>query len=174
MKKKVQKILSVVVTAVLLAGAPELTSLAAEAGNGAAIGGTNEEGNEIEVLEAEVSANVEWPSEISPYTTMANCLINVVSDSEGMHIGIFTGVVGTASVIGVKDIKIQKKNWLGLWITVATSSGGESYDSSTSSVSILYENAEKDATYRILCVHYGNVDGYRELEHDSGSFVHTY
>lgn len=170
MKRTVQKILSVVAAAALLAGTQGSTCLAMEAGDAVLM----DETNEVEVLDAEVVEDAEWPSEISPYTTMAHCIINVVSDSEGMHIGIFTGVIGTASKLGVKDVRIQKKNWLGLWSTVATSSGGESYDRSTSCVNILYKNAEKDATYRILCIQYGDVDGYYEFEHDSGSFVHTY
>lgn len=170
MKRKVQMILSMVVVASLLAGTVDFTSLAL----GAGIPDSLEETQEVEALEAEVIKGGMGGTEVAPYTTMVNCDINVVSDSEGMHIGILTGVIGMASVLGVKDIKIQKKNWLGFWETVATSSGGEVSDCSSMSVKILYKNAEKDATYRILCIHYGDVDGYHELEHDSGSFVHTY
>lgn len=170
MKRKVQMILKKVVAVVLLAGTFGFTGLTVEAKCADAMEGTVD----IEVLEAKVVEGTEKYMEVVPYTTLANCHINVVSDSEGMHIGISTGVFGTASVLGVKDVKVQKKNWLGFWETVATSSGGEASDCSTMSVNILYRNAEKDATYRILCIHYGDVDGYHEMEHDSGSFVHTY
>lgn len=170
MKKFVQKILSMAVTAALLTGMSGITSLAAEAPDGT----ITEEAGEVEVLEAEVIKDAKWPSEIVPYTTLVQCYIGVVSDSEGMHIGISTGTAGKASALGVKDVKIQKKNWLGLWTTVATSEGGEVSDCASMCVNILYRNAEKDATYRILCIHYGDVDGYHELDHDSGSFVHTY
>lgn len=91
-----------------------------------------------------------------------------------MHIDISTGVVGTASVLGVKDIKIWKKTWYGGWDLVATSSGGESYNRTLTGVSILYANAVKGATYKITCVHYGNVDGYIEGENDSGAFVFNF
>lgn len=125
----------------------------------------------IEVLEATIVEDMDLSSGTSPYTMLADCIISVTGDSKGMHIGISTGVVGTGSVLGVKDVKIQKKNWLGLWTTVAVCDGGESYNRGTMGIDILYANAERGATYRILCVHYGDVDGYTETENNSGAFV---
>lgn len=76
--------------------------------------------------------------------------------------------------MGVKDIKIQKKTWYGGWTTVAISEGKEVSDRSIMGITILYSNAVKDATYRIKCIHYGDVNGYIEGENDSGEFVFTY
>ena len=198
-KSMSSKILSVAMV-VLLAGSQEMTAFAAESGMAAAVNAPEDRGaakirntpkgntvaaeiwtgrtapdeaNTPENLVSRVAKDMEWPGKIFR-TMLTQCIINVSGDDEGMHIGIFTGTVGAASVLGIKDVKIQKKNWLGLWSTVATSSGGESYDCATTSVNILYANAEKGATYRILCVHYGDVNGYTEGEHDSGEFVFTY
>lgn len=168
MRKTMRKIMSVMVAAALLTGIPGWSSLTVEAKCETDVEGEND----VEQLEAVVVEDTEWP--ISPYTMLTRCIISVSGDSAGMHISIFTGAVGTASVIGIKDVKIQKKGWFGLWSTVATSSGGESYDRGTTSIDILYANAEKGATYRILCVHYADVNGYTEGSNDSGEFVFTY
>ena len=135
--------------------------------------GTGEE-DEVEVLYATLIEDIESSSGISPYTMLADCIIGVSCASDGMHIDISTGVVGTGSVLGVKDVKIQKKTWYGGWKTVAVCSGSESYDRGTMGISILYENAEKGATYRISCIHYGDVNGYTEFENVTGEIVFTY
>ena len=164
--KKVQKILGALAIAVLLIVDSGFISLAAD---------TNPITDviEVEILEAKIMEEVDWPSDIIPYTMLSDCTIGVTCNSEGMHIGISTGAVGTASVVGVKDVKIWKKV-SGSWSLVATSSGGESYNRSTCAISILYSNAVKGATYKITCVHYGDVNGYIEGENDSGEFVFTY
>lgn len=168
--KKVTKVgrqfLYGMVAAVFLTGSIGFTSFASGVERTAEIA---EEG--IEVLEATIVDEINLPSGTNPYTMLANCIISVTGDDEGMHIGISSGVVGTGSVVGVKDIKVQKKNWLGIWSTVAVCSGGESYNCGTMGINILYANAERGATYRILCVHYGDVDGYTETENNSGAFV---
>lgn len=165
--RKVRMILSMLAVAALLGGSFDFQSLAAEAN-------VQEETEEPEVLEAKVIENADWPSDFMPYTMLADCAISVSGDDEGMHIDISTGSVGTASVLGVKDVEIYKKNWLGQWKLVATSSGGETYNGSICGITILYANAVKGATYKITCVHYGDVNGYIEDEHDSGEFVFTY
>lgn len=167
MKKIVQMMMSVLVVATLLAGTLELTCMAAE--------GTDIERQEEvpEILGAVVLEDVEWPSDIMPFTMLAQCIISVSGSDDGMCINITTGSVGRASVLGVKDIQIQKKVWYG-WKTVAVCSGGESYDHASMGISILYDNAIKDETYRITCVHYGDVDGYIEGTNDTGEFVYTY
>jgi len=169
MKQGVKRILGMATAAVLLAGSPGMYSLTAEAGTM-----TDAEAADVEVLEATVVEDVEWPEGTIPYTMLAQCIISVGCDEDGMHIGISTGAVGTASVIGVKDVRIQKKGLFGIWTTVATCSGHEAYDRGTTGVDIVYKNAEKGATYRILCVHYADVDGYFEGEGSSGEFVFTY
>lgn len=167
MRKIVQMIMSMAVIASLLAGASEFTCLASEAV------GMEDVGDFPEVLDAIVLENVEWSANIIPYTSLAQCIISVSGSDEGMLIDITTGSVGRASVIGVKDIEIQQKVWYG-WKTVAVCSGGESYNHSMMGISILYDNAVKDETYRITCVHYGDVDGYMEGTNDTGAFVYTY
>lgn len=163
-----QRFLCGVVAMILLVGNLGFTSFAADVEKST----QNEYAEEgIEVLEATIVEDVDLPSEINPYTMLTNCVIGISGDDKGMHIGISTGVVGTGSVIGVKDVKVQKKNWLGLWTTVAVCDGGESYNRGTMAIDILYANAERGATYRILCVHYGDVDGYTETENNSGAFV---
>lgn len=164
--QRLQKILSMFVVAVFLAEIPGLVSQAA--GTDAA-----GEGIEVEVLEAEILENPE-PSEISPYTMLINCMINVGRKSDGMHIDITVETVGKASVLGVKDVKIWKKNSRGKWELVATSNGGESYNCLSGGVTITYANAVVGATYKITCVHYGDVNGMEEYSNDSGEFVYNF
>lgn len=106
-------------------------------------------------------------------TGLYNCLINVICDSAGMHVDFLVHANGTASVIGIKDIKIQKKVWYG-WKTVATSSGAEAKNVGSFGCSLLYTGAEYGQTYRITCTHYANVDGYTEVKNEIDSFVFTY
>ncbi len=157
--------------AVLLVATTGFSSMAAEAD---VLVDNLEEDEEVEVLYATLIEDFEPSSEISPYTMLADCIIGVSCASDGMHIDISTGVVGTASVLGVKDVKIQKKTWYGGWKTVAVCSGSESYNRGTMGINILYENAEKGATYRISCIHYGDVNGYTEGENVTGEIVFTY
>lgn len=170
-KKARKRFLSLVLMMTLLVGASRFTTNAAEMD---ALGNVEEENVGIEVLKATVIEDLDLSSEASPYTMLADCIITVGEESDGMHIGISTGVVGTASVLGVKDVKIYKKNWRGNWELVAISSGGESQNRSTMGISIIYGNAVKGATYKITCIHYGNVDGYIEGENDSGAFVYDF
>ncbi len=169
MKRAVKKILGVLAMATLLAETSGFTSVAAES-----VGLSEQLGENVEVLEATVVEDFDWSSNINPYTMLTDCIIGVSGASDGMHIDISTGVVGTASVLGIKDVKIYKKTWYGGWDYVAYSSGGEAKNCGTMGINILYENAVKDATYKITCIHYGNVDGYTEGSHDSGAFVYTY
>lgn len=167
MKKLGRVFLSVLLSTVLLSGSLSISGMAAE---NSILEDGQAEGPKVEVLEAVVIEEVD----INPYTMLAECIISVTGDSDGMHIGITTGAVGTASVLGVKDVKIWKKNRYGNWDLVAISSGGEVHDRSIMGVSILYGDAIKSATYKITCVHYGNVNGYTEGENDSGEFVFNF
>nr|WP_296487793.1 hypothetical protein [uncultured Acetatifactor sp.] len=170
-KKVGQRFLSVLVTVLLSVEISGFISMAAETG---ALENSLEQYQEVAVLEAIVVEDMDVSSEIDPYTMLASCIISVGEESDGMHIGISTGTVGTASVLGVKDVKIWKKTWYGGWDLVATSKGGESYNRSNMGVSIVYPGAVKGATYKITCVHYGNVNGYTEGENDSGEFVYDF
>lgn len=164
---KLKKFLCVFVVAVLFSEIPEFVSQAA--GTSAA-----EEQAEVKVLDAMILEEVEWNPEIAPRTMLVDCMINVGRKSDGMHIDVIVGTVGTASVLGVKDIKIWKKNSRGKWDLVATSNGGESYNSCMSGVTIRYADAVVGATYKITCVHYGDVNGMEEYSNDSGEFVYNF
>ena len=171
LKKVGQRFLCVLATVIVGLGVSGFSSFAAETG---VLENALEEHPDVVVLEATVVEDIDLSSGSSPYTMLADCIISVGEESDGMHIGISTGTVGTASVLGVKDVKIWKKTWYGGWDLVATSKGGESYNRSTMGVSIVYPGAVKGATYKITCVHYGNVNGYTEGENDSGEFVYDF
>lgn len=110
---------------------------------------------------------------IQPRTTMYNCDITMAFRKEGLVMTFSTSCLGTASVIGVKDIKVQQKMWYG-WKTVMTSSGAENVNDSIFSCDLTYEDAIKDKTYRVMCTHYAYVDVYEEGVNDTGAFKFTY
>ena len=164
MRNVVRMLMSMALVMALLAGSFGFSSLTVEA---AEVGVAEEI---PEVLRAKV---VDIEGEALPYTSLAQCIISISGHDDGMYIDITTGAVGRASVIGVKDIVVQRKFWYG-WKTVATCSGGEINDRTMMAICITYENAVKDATYRITCTHYADVDGYTEGVNDTGEFVYTY
>lgn len=127
----------------------------------------------IEVLSSTVMALDSTTMENVRATTFLDTSFVVECTSAGMDITIHTSMTKEASVVGVKDIVIERKVGLG-WVTVATATGGEVYNSAGCAVTLLYEQAIYDETYRISCVHYANVDGYRELEHVSGNIKFIY
>lgn len=169
-KATVNRILCVTMAFVLLTGVSGFTSDAEETGN---LPGLNEEEVEVELLEAQLLDDPTWQN-VNVRTMLRHCVISVSGDSEGMHIDIFTGTVGTASRIGVKDIKIYKKTWYGGWNLVAVCDGLESTNTMSSGITILYPNAVKDATYKITAVHYADVDGYEEGTTDTGAFKYSF
>ena len=59
-----------------------------------------------------------------PLTTMFDCEIILAFTLEGLEMTFTTSCVDVASVIGVKDIKVQQKMWYG-WKTVMTSMVGK-------------------------------------------------
>ncbi len=110
---------------------------------------------------------------IKPITTMYDCEIIMAFTSEGLKMDFSTACYGTASVIGVKDIKVQQKMWYG-WKTVLTSNGAENQNENVFSCSLTYKDAIKDKTYRVMCTHYACVDVYEEGVNDTGAFKFTY
>lgn len=110
---------------------------------------------------------------IKPRTTMFDCDIVMAFRTEGLVMSFTTSCIGTASVIGVKDIKVQQKMWYG-WKTVLTSSGAENQNETVFACTLTYSEAVKGKTYRVLCTHYANVDVYEEFENDTGAFKFTY
>lgn len=111
---------------------------------------------------------------VQPLTTLFNCeIIMAFRADEGLCITFTTSCAGAAKVIGVKDIKIQQKMWYG-WKTVATSEGTEGYDQAIFAADLVYPDAIKDKTYRVIATHYADVDGYEEVVNDTGAFKFTY
>lgn len=169
MNKKIRKIISIMLTAVCLLCIPYSKVLAADE-----IQTVDEK---IVTLDARITDNPfgNVSPEISTYATTFNKASIVVSfSSEGMMVDIYTLMNKEASVVGVKDIKIQKKVWYG-WSTVVTSEGGGSTNCLSSGCTVIYRGAELGETYRVLCTHYGNTDGgYRELENETSGYVYTY
>lgn len=134
------------------------------------------EESKVEVLEATVTEyELSSLGEIATRsTTFVNNAINVFFESDGMHITIYTGTSITASVLGVKDIEVQKKGLFGIWKTVAFATGGEAYNVGLMSVSMVYSGAIEGENYRICCTHYGNVDEYREMYHETSEITCAY
>lgn len=114
------------------------------------------------------------PFGVQPLTTLFDCeIIMAFRADEGLCITFTTSCAGAAKVIGVKDIKIQQKMWYG-WKTVATSEGTEGYDQAIFAADLIYPDAIKDKTYRVIATHYADVDGYEEVVNDTGAFKFTY
>ena len=104
-----------------------------------------------------------------PLTTMFDCEIILAFTLEGLEMTFTTSCVDVASVIGVKDIKVQQKMWYG-WKTVMTSNGGENYNQEVFGGDLTYPDAVNGKTYRVICTHYANYDVYEEVENDTGAF----
>lgn len=121
------------------------------------------------------SATQEYDSfGVQPVTTLVNCeIIMAFRADEGLSMTFTTSCAGEAKVIGVKDIKVQQKMWYG-WKTVMTSDGGEVYNHGLFGADLVYPDAIKDKTYRVICTHYADVDGYEEVVNDTGAFKFTY
>ena len=165
MRRNLRKLFGLVLVAFVLINSPTVEAFAAED-----IQTVDENVVELKAEVKEIVGN----SDIIPYaTTFSEASITISFSSAGMLVEIATCTTKTASVVGCKDIVIQKKGLFG-WTTVATSSGGESYNVTGSLCTVLYAGAEKGATYRVLCTHYANVDGYNEASNESGGVTCTY
>ena len=111
---------------------------------------------------------------VQPITTLYDCeIIMAFSADEGLVMTFTTSCAGVAKVIGVKDIKVQQKMWYG-WKTVLASDGAESADRGSFGANLTYSGAIKDKTYRVICTHYADYDGYEEAVNDTGAFKFTY
>ena len=126
---------------------------------------------EVEVVELDATVTAIYNSAVvggieARSTTFSDTTISISYSSAGMYVTIDTYLNKTGSVVGVKDIQIQRQDGSS-WTTVATSSGGEASNALACTVALTYTGAVKGETYRVTCVHYGNVDEYRELYHES-------
>lgn len=135
--------------------------------------GYNNEGSTLTVAVANKTQEYDL-LKVQPITTLFDCeIIMAFSADEGLVMDFTTSSAGEAKVIGVKDIKVQQKVWYG-WKTVFISDGAESYNRATFGADLVYPDAIKDKTYRVICTHYADVDGYEEAENDTGAFKYTY
>ena len=161
MKRKIQKrILAFIVALACTVSVPAYTAQAQEIYANDAVASVvimGNQGQESEILS------------INPITTMFDCDITMAFRTEGLVMTFSTACLGTASVIGVKDIKVQQKMWYG-WKTVFTSEGAEDYNEDIFMGELTYPDAVNGKTYRVTCVHYANYDVYEEVENDTGSF----
>lgn len=156
--KNLKKVTNLLLSAIMLSTLFINVAFAAE----------NSEETDVVALEAVVQEYTPNVNSAARSTTFANATVDVQFSSSGMSITISTGMTKMASVVGVKDIEIQLKNGND-WVTVATSTGGELYDTWGCAVDLLYTGAIYGEYYRVVCTHYGDVDGYRELYHETGS-----
>lgn len=158
MAKKVKRLIGAWVALILLISSFGMQALAASP--------MQTESNVV-VLDADIFECVN-DSGISAYATIfdkATITISYHSDS-GMQVLILTYVNGVASVVGVKDILIQAKSGSN-WVTVATSAGGELTNVQGMGCEVTYAGAVEGVTYRVVCTHYADYEGYRELYHES-------
>ena len=132
-----------------------------------------QEGVSVMKLECQVSeSNIEINS-LARSTTFIDNSIDISYSADGMFVAITTGMNTTASLVGAKDIKVQIKNGND-WVTVAVSDGGEAYNTTSCVLAFTYADSIVGETYRVVCTHYGDVDGYRELYHESYGFKCVY
>lgn len=164
MVKQIKSLLLWTLMVILLVGFMDMEVLGAEI--------PVEDEETVEILDAKVE-RYESDSGIMLMTRFGDATITVSRGDRGMEVCITTVVNGTASIVGVKDIKIKHKVWWG-WDTVATSSGGCVYDSEGMSCTLYYAGAIQGDTYKISCVHYADVDGYHELESETTDFIYNF
>lgn len=132
------------------------------------------EGNPSIVVANMVEEGYEYETlKVQPRTTMYDCEIILAFTAEGLKMDFSTACYGVASVIGVKDIKVQQKMWYG-WKTVLTSDGAENQNENVFACTLTYEEAIRDKTYRVMCTHYAYVDVYEEGVNDTGAFKFIY
>ena len=161
--KKLNKITSLLLSAIMLSTLLFNVAFAAE----------SLEVTEVVNLEAVVQEYTPNINSAVRSTTFADATVDVSFSSSGMSITITTSMVGIASVVGVKDIEIQLKNGDD-WVTVATATGGELYDVMGCAVTCTYTGAVYGKYSRVVCTHYGDVDGYRELYHETAAMKCVY
>ena len=156
--KKMKRMISLLLSAIMLSTLFINVTFAAE----------NSSDTDVVVLEAVVEEYAPGMNATARSTTFADNSIDVSFSSSGMSITISTSMTLNASIVGVKDIEIQLKNGND-WVTVATSAGGGVTDAMGCAVELTYTGAIYGEYYRVVCTHYADVDGYRELYHESAA-----
>lgn len=169
---KIRKIVGLVLSVVFLASVPMVEVNAAEQ--------NTEVTDEVEIMECQVGEVPDWYWDYlqKNRSVLCDCFISVGFSSEGLDIEAFTGTNTVVPVVGIKDIRVEQKVWYG-WKLVAFADGAEDTDTAGISVHVVFEDAIKDQTYRVTCVHYADLDyddevKYTEGTTDTGAFVFTY
>lgn len=162
-KKGLHRVMGMALAVALLFGIPCSRVAAAE-----------EEPQEKEPVKLELTV-YELPENDRPAlrTMLIQCSVCFTSQPEGLCVDLSTCATRTASVLGTKDIVLEEKNLLG-WHTVGTAEGYEVYNQSTSGCSCVYTGAVYGKKYRIKCTHYGNVDGYTEVQQTTDAYTYNY
>lgn len=170
--KKMKKMLGVVLSVACLLNVPMLEVNAEEQNASSA--------DEIEVMECTVGKLPEgfFGSLQNARAALNDCYIATDCSSEGLEIFIYTGVNDIVPVVGVKDIRVEQKMWYG-WKLVAKGTGTEVENTNGCVITLLYEGAVKDESYRVSCVHYADleddgVEEYTEEYYVTDTFVFTY
>lgn len=157
-------VLSLALAAMLLVAVPGVEALAAE---------------EIVTVSPDVVEMEEFMTEveskpgISLYATILTSNFGISFSSYCITMSISPQANRTASVVGVKNIKLQKKVWYG-WDVVATGAGGEVYNATSMYWNGYYYSPEYGATYKVTYTIYANVDGYAEADIEKGNYVCSY
>ena len=157
--RKVRKIVSVMLIALLMVSMLPMDTHAAEPENR-----QTKDVEELILLPRESQLD-EKEANNNVRTLMYNCIIAVHCSSNGMEITFSTDCVQTPTRIGVKDIVIKQRVWYG-WKTVATSEGGYLTNVNMFLGDIVFTNAIKGETYRITCTHYADADEYTEVHNE--------
>ena len=158
-KKRGTKLLALFMLMVLVISTPNLKVCAEEVVN------APNTDISVEITNKEVA----YSSVVQPLTTMFDCEIIMAFTLEGLEMTFTTSCVDIASVIGVKDIKVQQKMWYG-WKTVMTPKGAENHNENLFAADLTYPDAVNGKTYRVICTHYADYDGYEEVENNTGAF----
>ncbi|MBO4980498.1 MAG: hypothetical protein J6C84_01170 [Lachnospiraceae bacterium] len=171
MKRRLRRAGALAFAAIFAMGIP---CAEVEASSNSAFSAETAAENSVEELELTLVESSRTPeSGPTPRTMMMNCYITYSCSSSGITATLHTGTSQTASVLGVKDVKVEKLFWYG-WDTVGYADPYEVTNAASLSCSFTYSSAEYGKTYRISCTHYGNVDGYEETETVTSSFVYEY
>ncbi len=102
-----------------------------------------------------------------------NCSISVAYADYGLHIQLETGTTQVASVIGVKDIKVQEKNGI-FWNNIASSDGGSITNDDWYMGISKCTNAVDGNTYRVKCTHYAYIGGnYYHYDNTTDGFKYV-
>ena len=132
-----------------------------------------------EVIVAEDNL-VQYPKINTTYSTLLlsadgilNGCIDLSYGSGGLSADFSTTMTKTASIVGVKDIKIYQSVWYG-WKEVGSSGGGYDTNKAMYGCGVTYSGASVGQTFKASCVHYGIIDGVTyERPNETSGFTYV-